>query len=476
VWTQARGHLSRLQLCAQRVWVALSASARRHWLRLRGWLRATSFLKRTKAYWLKSLAAIFAGVAFGHWMIEHDVGLPLRYEVSRLVQQLQPRQDSQRTTLVLIADDEFWRGSLARRIPIHRDYLATLIRVVASCDPSVIALDFKLRSPVFTGTLQDRYGTVRDNRDYIRETAKLAETLMEISRTTPVVLPISKSDDQRFVEPSVLDKVPENPGHLVRGNITLPWDYRQIPTSETIGARRVNSLALSTAAILKPELLSKFTPDKEDPYDLAFIAPKDFPTVYYREVTGFPSEQECWQKIRHRVVIVGGAWHATAYQTGDLDDLRKDTPIGPVAALYLHANYAEALLEGRARGFIGDRVTTMFEILSSVLIALVLAANAVPTTGSTPQRPKGERPLLRLKNFAMRHLHTVKYASAVAMAVLLLFLTYLCAQNFNLYADFCFPGAFVFLHALWHDWEELKADQRKLRTLEQEVERLRSLS
>lgn len=276
---------------------------------LSNWWHESSVHGRSHAYWIKSLAAISVGVVLGHWLTEQDVGLPLRYQVSRLVQIFRPREYAQRTTLVLIADDEFWRGSLARRLPLRRDYLANLIRTVANCDPSAIAIDLKLRSPVITGALSDRFGTIRDNHDYTGETHQLEKAIMEISPQTPVVIPVSKSEDQTFVEPSVLDDLPSQPGHLMRGNISLPWDYRQVPTSELIGDRRVDSFALSTAATLRPELLSSFPPERDFPYDLAFIAPADFPTVYYREGSGFPNQQECWQKIRHHVVVVGSAWH-----------------------------------------------------------------------------------------------------------------------------------------------------------------------
>jgi hypothetical protein len=172
--------------------------------------------------------------------------------------------------------------------------------------------------------------------------------------------------------------------------------------------------------------------------------------------------------MRHQVVIVGGAWHATGYGTGDLDDIRKHTPLGPVGAVYLHANYTEALLAGRARGFIGNTFTLTVEIASSVVIALMLGANVVPAA------PAGKKTTLlrRVVNFAT-NFHLAKYAAAGAMSVFLLFLTYVLAQNVNLCADFFFPGAFVFLHALWHDWEELKAAKLKLLQAERELDGLR---
>jgi CHASE2 domain-containing sensor protein len=413
----------------------------------------TRFRSKPVFYWSKTAGAILLGTWLGAVASEHHLGLPWRYEISRIVQRLQPRQQARSTTIVVIEDDEYWRGRLARRVPIHRDYLATLVTTVARCDPSVIALDFNFRSPVVTGDLLDRFGTLRDNRDYTGETAQLVAVIGALHGRPKIVLPVTISQDGAFVEPSVLDAVPDAPGAVVRGNINLPFDYRQVPTSETIGSRRVLSFALAAASLGSPKLLTQFPPD-EFPYDLTFVAAPDFDKVSYREDASFPTADEC-QKMWHKIVVVGSGWQTGAYKVGDVIDTRKSTPMGPsVGAVYLHANYIEALLQGRARGLLPPAVAFAIEIGATCLIAFILAG------GGT-----------RLRN----------YAAAAAIALLLLFLTYICAQNLGLYAEFFFPAVFVFLHARWDDWRELRAaaatqgvTAARLIEAEAEMQRLRA--
>jgi hypothetical protein len=418
-----------------------------------GWI-AQRYRCKTRKYWIKSLGAILLGVGLGAMAEEHGLGLPLRYQVSRLVEVLQPRHRARWTTMLLIEDDEFWRGALARRSPLRRDYLARLVRTVARCEPSVIALDFDLRAPVAGGDLRDRYGTLRDNRDYTAETAELAAAVQEVSRKSPLVLPVTLDADRR-VEPGVLDAVPDAAGSIVRGNLELPADYRQVPTLEATGSRQTLSFALAAAGIVNRRLLTERHPG-ERPYAMTFVAPGDFPRLSYRDDARFPSPGECRQ-MWHKVVVAAPAWRTRAYRSGREIDARDHTPMGPaVNAAYLHANYIEALLEERARGLVPTPVAFAMEVASSALIALLLADPAA-----------GRRRLSR-------------YGAAFGIALALLLLTYVCAQNLGLYADFFFAAIFVCLHAAWDDWHELNEDQKRLAATaldlaacRAEVERLR---
>jgi CHASE2 domain-containing sensor protein len=396
---------------------------------------STRLRSRPSGYWIRTAGAILLGLGLGELANERHVGLPWRYEVSRAVQAIQPHEDPRWTTVVLIEDDQYWRGSLARRVPIHRDYLAGLVRAVASCDPSVIALDFNLRSPVVTGCdLRDRYGTVRDNHAYEGETAALAAAIEEVRKDvqhkTKVLLPLTVRPDKTDVEPSVLDGVPSVAGAVARGTIILPWDYRQVLTAETIGGRPVPSFALAAADLARPGLAAQYAPDQYR-YDLSFIPPEEFKPLSYREDGGFPTPAEC-ERIRHKVVVVGSAWHSGAYNLGDVIDTRDSTPMGhAVGAVYLWANYIEALLEGRAKPLLPSFVAVAVEVGASIWIALILAGGG--------------------------HRRLRKYAAAAGIGILLIFLTYICAQNLGLFADFFFPAVIVFLHAWWDDWRELKA-------------------
>jgi CHASE2 domain-containing sensor protein len=414
---------------------------------------------KPRSYWIKSLAVILLGVSIGALAGEHHVGLPWRYELSRLVQRLQPRQRARWTIPVLIEDDEYWRGSLARRSPIRRDYLARLVRTLSRCQPSVIALDFILRAPVVTGDLHDRFGTLRDNRDYTGETAQLVAAVREVSRSTPIVLPITL-DQANNVEPTIVDEVPESPGSVRRGNINLPWDYREVPTYDTSRPRNVPSFALATAGFVNASLLAKFQPGAF-PYDLTFVDPNDFQPVSYREAPQFPSSAEC-SLMSHKILLVGAGWHSRAYQEGEIVDVRHDTPMGPsVGALYLHANYIEALLDDRAGSLIPTPVAVAIEIGSAALIAFTLAG-----PGHSPEGSSSGEDIAQVAAAAPSRRRLRKYGVALAVAIALLFLTYVFIQNLRLYAEFFFPAFFLFLHAWWDDWRELSDEAAKSKATE----------
>ncbi|HVT59508.1 MAG TPA: CHASE2 domain-containing protein [Thermoanaerobaculia bacterium] len=424
------------------------------------WTRLKEIYKsREKAYWRVAGVAIGLGVVLGVWLDARDVGMSVRYRIQQVaLRRLLPtRAEPRWTTLVLIDDSEYWKGSLARRSPIRRDYLATLLRTVSRCDPWVMAIDFDLRSPVLDGTLPD-------NPAYQLETKKLVEAVRDVSKDHPIVLPVTISETA--VEPSVLDEIPDDPGQVARGNISLPFDYRQIPTSEFLSHRvAVDSFALATAGLVNPTVLKRFPPDEDFPFAEEFIAPQAFPTILYREDPSFPSAREC-RNLRHKVVIVGATWHTKGFNRGPLVDARDYTPMGyAVGAVYLHANYIEALLESKTYPSLGTIPSLIVEILASILVAVILAA-------------KSPELLLGVKSAAVLQRLTApvpswvrvlmaQLAAAAVTAFLLLLLTYVFAQNFGLYSDFFIPVVFLFIHALWNYWNELRkaAELSSLRSL-----------
>ncbi|MFD1561263.1 CHASE2 domain-containing protein [Paraburkholderia silviterrae] len=86
-------------------------------------------------------------------------------------------------TLLQIGDDEYWKGSLARRVPVKRDYLAALVNKLCAADPQVVALDFDLHSPVVDGSYND-------NPEYKGETLTLVDSVNRAAASgCKVVLP-----------------------------------------------------------------------------------------------------------------------------------------------------------------------------------------------------------------------------------------------------------------------------------------------
>jgi CHASE2 domain-containing sensor protein len=107
-------------------------------------------------YWCIAVALILIGMYLGEHIGELDIWVDMRYRLYQSLQQLAPHDIyPKRTAIVLIGDEEYWNGELARRVPIKRDYIAKLLEALDTADPQVIALDFDLHSQTLDGTLLD---------------------------------------------------------------------------------------------------------------------------------------------------------------------------------------------------------------------------------------------------------------------------------------------------------------------------------
>src|SRR5262245_32133454 len=95
--------------------------------------RLTKVLKsKGLRYWILVAAFIMGGFFAGSWLEGWDTLVPLRYRLYEMLEQINPRPPyPQRTYVVVIGDDEYWKGKLERRVPIRRDYLAELVLKIA---------------------------------------------------------------------------------------------------------------------------------------------------------------------------------------------------------------------------------------------------------------------------------------------------------------------------------------------------------
>lgn len=385
--------------------------------------------KRKPTYWLRAWIAIALGIAAGFLINQRFLLLSFRYQVYHELSRLLPDREPMWTAVVLIGDQEYWRGRLAHRAPVKRDYLANLLRNLDYCDPFVIALDFDLRSPATDGSLPD-------NPEYAAETAALVDAVLTVSPHHPIVLPVTLAPYGRRVEPSVLASIPDRAGEVARGTISVPHDYREIPTTEILGDRTVSrSFALVTADFVHPGLSLRFPPDAASLPFGSLSQTTRFPTYYYAENTGF-LPPVC-KALRHKVVVVGAGWHAKADNRGDLVDSHL-TPIGAVSGVFLHANYVEAFLESRTYRRLGEASSIACEALFSIAIALVLAS---------------------------RTSHLAKFAATLLMSSVTLLVTYVFAQNFGVFGDFFAAAGLLLLHAVYSYWEDLLHDAHLLRRL-----------
>jgi CHASE2 domain-containing sensor protein len=127
---------------------------------------------------------------------------------------------------------------------------------------------------------------------------------------------------------------------------------------------------------------------------------------------------ELHDKVAGKLVFVGSNWHQLGWKTGPLSDSHL-TPIGPLPGVFVHANYAEAILAEDYYWPAPEWVAYVLEI--GVLLAMAL--------------------LLALEMNPLKTLTIVIVSSLLFIAA-----GYILLQNLGIYFDFFIPLIFLLLH------------------------------
>ena len=379
--------------------------------------------RRSKTYWALAVAAIVAGIILGVKLEDKDIWVTLRFKLYQSLQGLEPRSPRPiRTALVLIDDDDFWKGRLEGRMPLKRDYLADLLRAVDACGPAVIALDIDLRSPVQT---DKHWG----DPGYAAEDQELTAAIQQVSEHRPIVLPATIDSDDKgdyVLESAIYGALPLRVGKIQEGYIQLPYDMRRIPISQPLGGGgRVDSFAEAIVRATNANLLSQIN-DKESnslPFG-TFMRETKFPRKsagdILRQATGACTPLRC------NIAIIGKAWNQNEYNFEEPIDLH-DSTVGPMRGAFIHANYVEAIIASRTYRPIGEKYAISIETVFSVFVCLLLASS----------------------------LGQYKKLLSVLATCLAVFLTsYLFWQNLGTFFDFFFPVLFLLVHAFGDYWHE----------------------
>jgi CHASE2 domain-containing sensor protein len=410
-------------------------------------MRATLRELREKGgrYWLTVLLLLVAGVWVGHWLGEQNLWIELRYRIYPAFQALTPEDEyPRRTALVVIDDDDYWKGELAGRSPLKRDYLARLVRALDAADPRVIALDIDLRSPL------PREGT-EELPEYRAETEELLAAIKDVSHRRPVVLASFLADEEGgyALAPSVYDRYDFAGGRVLKGFTALPRDLRQVAVYAGLkGGARADSFAAAVVRPLDERALGHEGGEGELPYG-TYYHTKDFPRRSARQIIqGDPAALK--EELGDKIILVGGGWHQSFYRGeesgGEGDEDRVDryfTPVGYIQGVYIHANYVEALLNHRVRKPLWGGVAALIDVLCSVIMAVIFALEL-------PIRSKLVRVLV--------------------LCLLLVVLSYFLWQNLGFFFDFFIPVVLLGAHALLEEWRESRAEVRHLRSKLQELE------
>ena len=411
----------------------MARNPRRHVLRT--WLgkykrRGLRYWLGTIRYWVTVAAVIWLGMYLGAKLDEHQFGLTERYKIYRLMQKLSPRDPYTRTVVVLIGDEEYWKGELGGRVPIRRDYLARIISALDKADAAVIAVDFDFRA-------QTPDGSILENSIYEKETDVFLATVKEVARRRAIILPKTVRCDSNgdcWSEADIYDRDPEINGGakgVFKGYISLPYDYREVPLGLYLTDNsRISSFPEAIVTAYDPERKALAHLNDEDSVTYSGYVPREkFARISVQELlTADPLNLQ--QRVGHRIVVIGGEWSRDAYHRGPLNDLH-ETPVGPLVGVFMHANWVEALLDLRTFTPVSDLTRKVIEIFVALFIAITFALD-------------------------VRYLFK---AAIIFVLIVFLFITaYFSWQLFGFFFDFFMPALLVSGHAVFEQvrhWRNL---------------------
>lgn len=329
-----------------------------------------------KAVWYWSRVAILTvvGILLGHWVKEQNYWFEGRCKVYQFLHSLSPQASyPRRTVLVLIGNDEYWKGSLEGRVPIKRDYLADLVLAATAASPAVIAVDFDLRSP-------SPDGNPVEFPQYEEETKKFLDAVKYASRqNAKVILPktIGWDNVQKTYtsESDIYKGFDFEQGYVKPGYIALPDDTRRVPLMLAIkDGPQLDSFSQAIARAENERSVAGFSDVTSLPYG-SYFKTSDFTVISANELlSGDPQIKE---KLAHKVVILGGTWHSQGYERGPLVD-SYDTPVGKIPGAYIHANYVEALLGSKVFWDWKGWSLTATEAVLSILVAIPFVLKIKP--------------------------------------------------------------------------------------------------
>lgn len=384
-------------------------------------------------YWLRVFALIVVGVYLGHKINERDLWTEIRFSLYQTLLSWSPKDPHpDNTAILLIDDDDYWMGKPAGRSPIKRDFLAELVLALDAANPALIALDFDLRSP-------DPSGNLVEQPELQEETKKLLEAISQVAQRRPVVLPqtiIWDDAQEGFVAESDIYQgfdfgANSNVHH---GYIIFNDDRRRVPllTVETTNGSPVKSFSQAIVHAYRPNILERYPETEELPYG-GFINRDKFKdnVVTARDVLG--RRPEALRKLAFKVVLIGSGWSSRGFKRGEMVDTFH-TPVGALPGVLVHANYAEALLDGRIYRPFDGWLLLALEIFWSLVVALPFALEVKPWQ---------------------------KFLSVAVICLIILTVSYLSLMSLNLFYDFFIPILLVICHGTFEQVREWRACARK---------------
>lgn len=336
-------------------------------MKLKDQLRQLRYIRLQR--WLVIICLVTIGISIGNWLGQQEIGIKLNYKIYQYLRKrtstLPP--SAKNTVVVLIGDEEYWKGELGRRAPIKRDYLADVIRALDRVNPRAIAIGFDLHSPTSDGSIVE-------HSDYKKETDIFLNAVRDVSKRTPIVLPktIAWREGYYISESDIYDGFDFQGGKVTTGYIALPFDIQRIPLELTLkDGTTVESFpqAIINLAYADERPLQHIQQNEWIAYG-DYIDPENFSQLFTGDVLNAdPNTLE--SRITNKIVIIGAAWNSRSYRKGPPVDLHS-TPIGNISGAFLNANYVEALLESRVYTPVNHIFLTLINILIIIVVLIIL--------------------------------------------------------------------------------------------------------
>jgi CHASE2 domain-containing sensor protein len=398
-------------------------------------------IKKTVAEVVVAVLLIVASIWVVQKLEDHYAFLDWRYwahqRLHKFSAQMRGTQPYDRNTIiVLIGDDDFWRGDYAGRLPLNKKKLSELLLALDRLEPKVVALDLNFSSPT-----QD--GSVIENDIYRQETAAFATAVKTVSRNRSVVLTkvLLVTPDAYVALPNRFDDFKTEMEKARFGYITLPFDYRLIPLSVvTKDQTPLDSFseAIVRAFDLTGEALRIDQQDSQNVVCGPYLEKDKFVTFDSHKIMAADADksrrEELKPKFSGKIVIVGGGWTVSAagnsgskIDPADLTDSRY-TPAGTMPAVFLHANWVESILTSGGTGKELSDATRWVIEFSLGLLGFFVVRGWLPWLRNSP-----------------RLLIVCQIMFVPILFLFWLVMSYLFFQNFGLFVD-PFAG---FVGAIW---------------------------
>jgi len=342
-------------------------------------------------YWVTASIVLFVAFTGSGYVYGYFHLINLRSQFFQELVELAPRPvEPGFVKIVLIDDDEYWKGYLAGRRPIKRDYLARLVNFLVEANANVIGLDFDTRLPD-----PQSMDIPADYRVETEVLTKAIENAAQQGKKIVLSTPISYDNEQRYRrDPDIYqahqlckDDVSVRPiggiassgssvPNIACGYIARPYDPLVIPGPLLMAdGGYLDSFALALSRASNPDLVSHFLERVGNDVRYGNYMSEE----KFREYGALFSASAVLQgavnkqKFAASTVVIGAHWSRDAAGRGPRIDIHW-TPVGWISGAVLHANFAEAFLDRRAIAATPDWAVRGTELLFALVAAVLFAS------------------------------------------------------------------------------------------------------